>query len=143
VLVATKTFIDPGDGQQIRSGITRVSEDAEVARRFPERFQRAPAGYGSSRNRVAIGAAPKRQLKWKAVGAGRQWFIEEQDGGSFPRYTWFDSKEDAEAAFRGISRSAGRLPSESKPSWYLAPPPRRGFSNDKEQGIAATQAGTG
>jgi hypothetical protein len=126
MLVATETFTDPADGTPIRAGITRVSEDCEVARRFPERFQRASARYGG-RNRVAIGTAPKagadRQLKWKAVGAGRQWYIEDVDANGLPRTTWFDSREEAEAAFQGTSRSVGRLPSESKPDWYLGSTP--------------------
>jgi hypothetical protein len=41
VLVATRSFTDPTDGQPVRAGTTYVDESAEVALRFPERFRPA------------------------------------------------------------------------------------------------------
>ena len=39
MLIALQTFTDPTDGQPITAGKTRVSEDADVALMFPDRFR--------------------------------------------------------------------------------------------------------
>jgi hypothetical protein len=46
MLVATKSFVDPTDGQPITAGSTYVAEVADVARMFPENFKPA-TGRGS------------------------------------------------------------------------------------------------
>jgi hypothetical protein len=41
MLVATRSFVDPTDGQPIEAGLTHVAPSADVARMFPESFKPA------------------------------------------------------------------------------------------------------
>jgi hypothetical protein len=90
MLVATRTFIDPSDGQPIEAGKTYVHESADVARTHRQNFRPTSARISGGIDRidqsVQVGrprprVAPKRPAKKTPASASSRpyWLLGENE----------------------------------------------------------------